>query len=148
MLRALLLSAALALPAAAQEAPARAPIPGEVLETARELMAKGLEDETGYEVIEGLTTEVGARLAGSDAEARARAWSEEKLKALGFENVRTEPFEIPYWERVYEEARIVSPYPQALEVTALGNSVGTPEGGVRGEVVRFETLADLEVFVD
>ena len=119
------------------------PIPQDVIETAEALMAKGLESDVGYEVIEGLTTEVGARLAGSEAEARARAWAVAKLQDLGFDDVRVEPFRIPFWARTFEAASIVEPYPQALMVTALGNSVGTPEGGVTGEVVRFETLDDL-----
>ena len=126
-----------------QDAVPRSAIPAEVAETARALMEAALADDTGYRVVEGLTTEVGPRLAGSQAEARARAWSEARLRELGFSNVRTEGFRIPYWARAYERAAIVEPYPQALMVTALGNSVGTEEGGVTGEVVRFASLDDL-----
>lgn len=50
---------------------------------------------------------------------------------------------MPYWERGYEYAAIESPFPQELNITALGGSIGTPEGGVAGEIVRFETLDDL-----
>ena len=46
-----------------------------------------LKDDVAWDIVEGLTTEVGARPAGSDAEARARAWGVAKLKALGFEIV-------------------------------------------------------------
>jgi carboxypeptidase Q len=41
----------------------------------------------GYSIVEGLTTEVGQRLAGTEAEARARDWAVVRLKALGFANV-------------------------------------------------------------
>ena len=119
------------------------PIPQDVVETAEALMAKGLVSDVGYRVVEDLTTEVGARLAGSEAEARARDWAVAKLQDLGFAAVRVEPFRIPFWARTFEAASIVAPYPQDLMVTALGNSVGTEEGGVTGEVVRFETLDDL-----
>ena len=151
----LALLAASALPATAQtidraagrttteEAAPRAAIPADVRETARALMAAALEDDTGYRVVEDLTTEIGPRLAGSKAEARARAWSADRLEAMGFSNVRVEPFRIPYWARVYERAAITEPFPQTLMVTALGNSVGTEPGGVTGEVVRFESLDDL-----
>ncbi len=111
---------------------------------AKRLIEQGLEDDTAWDVLTSLTTEIGPRLPGSDAEARARDWGVQKLKNLGFRNVRIETFELPYWSRVVEEARIISPFPQALTITALGQSPSTPEGGVTGAVVRFETLLDLE----
>ncbi|GJL95190.1 MAG: peptidase M28 [Hyphococcus sp.] len=111
--------------------------------TVDRLIDSALEDRLAYEVLESLTTEIGPRLPGSDDEARARDWGVAKMKALGFKNVRIETFEMPYWERISESAEIVSPYPQALKITALGNSVSTPEGGLTGEVVRFPTLLDL-----
>lgn len=108
------------------------------------LIDKALHDDTAWNVLESLTTEVGPRLAGSEAEARARDWGVRKLKTLGFKNVRIETFELPYWARLHEDAAIVSPFPQRLVVTALGGSVGTPDGGVVGEVVRFDTLDALK----
>lgn len=137
-MRALLLAATASLSFAHAQG-----IPEDVKETADRLMRMGLEDRVGYETVEDLTTEVGARLGGSEAEARARAWAVEHLEELGFENVRVEDFTMPYWERRYEYAAIESPFPQELEITALGNSIGTPKGGLSGEVVRFETLDDL-----
>ena len=110
---------------------------------ARELIEKSLDSTIGYEVVESLTTEVGPRLAGSEAEERAREWGVAKFRELGFKNVRVEPFEIPYWERSFEDAEIVSPFPQKLRITALGGSVGTPDEGVEAEIVRFETLQAL-----
>jgi len=108
------------------------------------LIDKALEDNLAWDILESLTTEVGPRLGGSEAEARARDWGAAKLKSLGFKNVRIETFEMPYWERVSESASIVSPFPQKLAVTALGGSIATPEGGVTAEVVRFRTLPELE----
>ncbi|MEL7016310.1 MAG: M20/M25/M40 family metallo-hydrolase [Pseudomonadota bacterium] len=111
--------------------------------TVNRLIDRGLADKTAYATLESLTTQIGPRLGGSEAEARARAWGVERLKALGFKNVRIEPFTMPYWSRTHEEATIHAPYPQHLHLTALGNSVATPTGGVRAPVVRFETLDDL-----
>ncbi|MEM1381455.1 MAG: M28 family peptidase [Pseudomonadota bacterium] len=134
----------LLIAAAASVALAQAPtIPDEVKETADALLRQGMTDRVGYQVTEDLTTEVGARLGGSEAEARARTWGEAKMREMGLSNVRTETFAMPYWERTYEYAAITKPYPQELQITALGNSVGTGEGGVSGQVVRFETLDDL-----
>lgn len=112
-------------------------------ETAAALIAAGLEDETGWTLLESLTTEIGPRLGGTEGEARAREWGVRKLKSLGFKNVRIEPFDLPVWRRIEEEAAIVSPFPQKLHATALGFSVGTPADGIEGEVVRFSTLAEL-----
>ena len=128
------------IPAVAQEAPALTDAQAKNVER---LIEKGLKDDLAWEVLESLTTEIGPRLPASPAEARARDWGVAKLKKLGFENVRIETFEMPYWERVSESAEIVSPFPQKLTVTALGKSVGTPAGGITSEVVRFETLPAL-----
>ena len=76
------------------------------------LMATGLESNVGYQIVESLTTEVGQRLAGSEAEARARVWGVKKLEALGFQNVRIETFPVNYWKRHAEVAEITAPFPQ------------------------------------
>ncbi|MFZ5616672.1 MAG: M20/M25/M40 family metallo-hydrolase [Pseudomonadota bacterium] len=108
------------------------------------LVDKALADDRAYSILESLTTEVGPRLAASEAEARARDWGANKMKEMGFKNVRIETFKMPAWSRVSESAAIVSPFPQPLRATALGNSISTPEGGIEAEVVRFETLTDLQ----
>jgi len=112
--------------------------------TVKKLIEDALDDGVAWALLESLTTEIGPRLAGSPADARARDWGVVKLKSLGFKNVRIEMFELPVWSRLHEAAAIVSPYPQKLHATALGFSVGTPDGGLEGEVVRFATLADLQ----
>ena len=99
-----------------------------------------LKDELAYEITEGLTTEVGQRLAGTEAEARARAWSVAKLKKLGFANVRIDTFQMPVWVRGEEQAEIISPFPQKLVIAALGNSGATPPGGISGEIVAFDNV--------
>ena len=108
------------------------------------LRDSALKDTLAYSITEGLTTEVGQRLAGTEAEARARAWAVERLVGLGFKNVRVEEFAMPVWIRGPESATIVAPFPQKLVVAALGNSASTGPSGVTGEVVGFETLADLQ----
>jgi len=97
---------------------------------ASKLIETALDAKYGYAITESLTTEVGQRMAGTEAEARARDWAVAKFKEIGLENVRVEPFTIPGWERGQETASITSPYPQNLEVTALGYSVATPAEGI------------------
>ncbi|HEX8364889.1 MAG TPA: M28 family peptidase [Allosphingosinicella sp.] len=101
-------------------------------------------DNVAWNITQGLTTEVGARLAGTEAEERARTWAVRTLTGLGFSNVRVETFDMPVWVRGEEQAEIVSPFPQNLVVTALGNSGATPARGITAEVVAFETVEDLE----
>lgn len=100
-------------------------------------------DTLAYAITEGLTTEIGPRLAGTEAEARARAWAVARLSALGFSNVAIETYQMPTWVRGEETAEIVAPYPQAMHVTALGRSASTGDGGLRAEIAAFETVEEL-----
>lgn len=95
-------------------------------------------------IVTSLTTEVGPRLAGSEAEARARVWAVKTLTEKGFANVRSEPFEMDAWERHEEGAEVLAPYPQPLSVTALGGSVPTEKNGLSAQVAVFETVEDLK----
>lgn len=133
--------AAFCSPSAAADAPA---LSAKERAAVDRLIEKALADDRAYELVESLTTEVGPRLGGSEGEARARAWGVATMKAMGFKNVRIESYNMPAWSRVSEIAAIVSPFPQPLHVTALGNSVSTPDGGVSAEVVRFDSLAALQ----
>ncbi|HEX6377435.1 MAG TPA: M20/M25/M40 family metallo-hydrolase [Allosphingosinicella sp.] len=101
-------------------------------------------DEIAWDIVEGLTTEVGPRPAGTEAEARAREWAVRKLKSLGFANVHVETYDMPVWVRGEERAEILAPFPQRLAVAALGKSGATPPGGLAAEVIGFETVAALE----
>jgi len=102
-----------------------------------------MADDIAFDIVEGLTTEIGPRPDGSDAEARARGWAVAKLKALGFSNVRIEPYDVPTWQRGEERAAVIAPFTQPLAVTALGNSGATPAAGLTLPVVYFPTLDDL-----
>ncbi|HET6435094.1 MAG TPA: M28 family peptidase [Xanthomonadaceae bacterium] len=108
---------------------------------AAQLRTRALADDTGWKIVESLTTEVGPRLAGSEADARAVAWAQAKFEELGFDKVWTEPVTFPKWERRSERAEVLGAHAQPLVLTALG---GSPGGTVEGEVVRFPDLASLE----
>jgi len=111
---------------------------------AKTLIEAALAGTQGYDITESLTTEVGQRLAGTEAEARARDWAVAKFKSIGLENVRVEPFTVPGWERGKETASIISPFPQDMIITSLGYSVATPVNGVEAEVVYFSELDALK----
>jgi carboxypeptidase Q len=103
-----------------------------------------LNDTLAYEIIEGLTTEVGPRLGGTSAEAQARDWGMAKLKALGFSNVHIEPFLVKGWVRGIETGEIEGTNPRKLAITALGNSGATPAEGLSADIVLFDGLAALK----
>jgi carboxypeptidase Q len=112
---------------------------------ASELRDKAMRGESvAWEFVSELTTRIGPRPAGSPAERAAAEWSAQKLKALGFENVRIQPFPMTYWVRGTEHVEITAPFPQPLVAAALGGSPPTPAGGVEGEVVLFPTFEDLK----
>lgn len=116
----------------------------DALKTAASLRDQAMHDDVAYDVVAGLSTEVGARLAGSEADQRGRDWMIAKFKALGFDKVWTEPVTYPRWVRRSETASLIAPYPQPLAVTALGYSAPTPKGGLRGELVAFDSLDALK----
>ncbi len=127
--------------AASPHAPRQTRIPETALATAAQLREQALQDKTAWQVVESLTTEVGPRLAGSEADMRAVRWAEAKFKAMGYDVVRLEPVSFPKWARRAESGAVLGEYAQPLHLTALG---GSPGGTVEGEVVRFPDLAALE----
>ena len=81
-------------------------IPEAALATATQLREQALADDTGWKIVESLTTEVGPRLAGSEADARAVAWAKAKFKAARFrQGVDRKPVTFPKWERRSEQRR-------------------------------------------
>ncbi len=140
--RVLAIASSLALLAApAFAATGTTTLPPKSLATAAELREQALKDDTGWKVVESLTTEIGPRIAGSEADARAVAWAVAKFKSLGFDKVWTEPVTFPKWERRSEHAEVIGKHAQPLTITALG---GSPGGTVEAEVVRFADLAALQ----
>ena len=112
------------------------------------LRVAALNDNYAWEITEGLTTEVGPRLAGTQDEARARDWAVKKLTAMGFSNVRVESFDMPVWVRGRESAEILAPFPQPMAVAALGNSGSTGSNGVIAEIVAFDSVDALNAAPD
>ena len=135
-------SLAPAVRAAAADLPA-APFTRAQLDAARGIRERALVDDTGYELLRGLTSQVGPRLAGSPGDARAVAWAVARLRELGFQNVHTEAVKVPRWVRGACEVSVVAPWPQKLVAEALGGSVGTPAEGIEAEIVPVTNLEEL-----
>lgn len=134
---ALLVSSTLATPAIATSNASS-------LNNAEQLREQALRSHLGYDIVESLTVEVGPRLAGTPADAVAVAWAEAKFAELGFDKIYKQPVTVRHWERGHANASILAPFPQPLAITALGDSVATPQGGITGELVFFDSVAELE----
>jgi carboxypeptidase Q len=116
----------------------------EDLVVARELREAALAGDGGYEIVADLTSRIGPRLAGSEADARAVEWAVKLFEEMGFDRVWTEPATFPTWHRGLERTEIVSPARHELVTLALGFSPATPKGGIEAEVVMFDDLESLE----
>lgn len=101
-----------------------------------------------WDITADLTTQIGARPAGSVQEARARDWAVARLGLLGFKNIRIEPFTVTGFVRGAETATLTAPYQQRLHITALGYSAPTPKGGLSAELVYFPSLDALKAAPD
>ncbi len=119
-------------------------LPASLVERAATLRPLALADTRAWDFLAGLTTEVGPRFAGSDGDRRAVVWAQEALRRLGFANVRAEEVMVPRWIRGVAGGRITAPWPQPVELVALGGSVGTPEEGIEAEVVEVGGLEELD----
>ena len=109
-----------------------------------QIKQQALQSDLAWNLVESLTTEVGPRMPGTPGDKAAVAWAVAKFKTMGFDKVWTEPATFPKWIRYSESAAVVSPAPQRLHITALGNSISTPKDGIQAQVIEFQTLAELE----
>ncbi len=105
------------------------------------ISAASPERDVAWEIVDGLTTEVGPRLAATPAEAAAREWAVAKLKSLGLTNARVEPFKMPAWERGIETGTVNG---QRISLAALGNSGATGPEGLSGPIVVLEDFDALK----
>jgi Zn-dependent M28 family amino/carboxypeptidase len=129
--------------AIAVEHPGPAP---DALATAGQLRDRALAGHTvAWDLVESLTTEIGARPTGSPAMEHARDWAIAKMTALGFAQVHAEPFVKEHaWQRGAESAAISFPVRRPLAILGLGGSVPTPAAGIEAEVVVFASLDSLK----
>ena len=111
---------------------------------AEALRDKALSDNIAFDFTREITTRFGPRPAGSKSEQDAAAWAADWMRANGFQNVRIESFPLVGWERGEESIEIVGAHAQKLIGGALGHSIATPAGGIEAEVVRVESIEDIQ----
>ena len=95
-----------------------------------------------YPMLEELCKDIGSRLSGSPEAAQAVAWSKQKMESYGFDTVFLQPVMVPHWVRGKKEmAKIITlKKERAVNILALGNSVGTGSKGITAQVVEVRSL--------
>jgi carboxypeptidase Q len=138
VIHALTLLLAVAAPPAAPAAPSP--------DLPARLLAATLADGQAVTRLADLTDTVGPRLTGSPGAAAAVEWALRAFRADGL-TAWTEPVTVPAWRRGEERAELLAGgvvlRPQRLAVTALGNSPGTPAGGLTAEVIEVHSLEEV-----
>jgi carboxypeptidase Q len=104
-------------------------------DAASRLLGEALASDFAWQRLAELGDTFGHRLSGSKALEDAIDWAVAEMKKDGLENVRKEPVKVPHWVRGKESLEIVAPYPSALVMLGLGNSIGTPADGVEAELL-------------
>lgn len=101
---------------------------------AEEIVRTIRSDGVAWNRLVNLCDQVGHRLSGSTGLDRAIDAVAEAMQRDGLAVTR-EPVTVPAWERGRESAAMTAPYRLDLAMLGLGNSPGTPEGGIEAEVV-------------
>ena len=116
---------------------------------------KQLSDEimlhsTAYENLRYLCKQVGPRLSGSPQAQKSVEATARMLKEAGADTVYLQPCMVPHWERGAKEQGVVTygGKQKALNVCALGMSIGTPAAGIKAGVIEVRNFEELEKLPD
>ena len=117
-------------------------------EIIKAIFDEALKNGDSYEMLEELTKRVGARLSGTPEAAAAVIWSQQQMKRHQFDKVFLQEVMVPHWVRGnVEVVKVVNSGVAGtinLKTTTLGNSVGTPKGGLVAGVVEVRDFDELK----
>jgi carboxypeptidase Q len=113
-------------------------------EPARRLIAEGTSSSFAWERLAELGDTFGNRLSGSENLDAAIKWAAEQMRKDGLDHVRLDPVKVPHWVRGAESLEIVAPGKHPLVMLGLGNSVGTPAGGIEGDLLIVRSFQQLD----
>lgn len=111
---------------------------------AQQIIAESQRTDFAWQRLAEVTDSFGPRLSGSEALEKAIDWAVAEMKKDGLDNVHKEPVMVPKWVRGKESLELIEPIRQPLPMLGLGNSVGTPAGGIEGDVVIVSSMDDLK----
>ncbi|WP_289024077.1 M20/M25/M40 family metallo-hydrolase [uncultured Salegentibacter sp.] len=100
-----------------------------------------------YKWLDHLSNNIGGRLSGSLNAQRAVEFTKAELEDLGLDKVWLQPVMVPKWTRGAREHAYIQTGPgmtTEVNITALGGSVATSPGGLKGRVLEVNGIEDLE----
>ncbi len=123
-----------------------------ISQTPDEIFIRKLADEVllhgkAYDNLHVLTKTIGARLAGSPGMYKAEDWGYRALQDAGCEKVFKQECMVPRWVRGGKDealALVPGKGKRALDVVALGNSIGTDGKTLTAPVLLVNSFEDLE----
>lgn len=118
-------------------------IPQRDRDAAKQLIAAAMANHHAYDRLGYMVDTFGPRLSGSVALERTIDWILEEMKADGLDKVRVDSTMVPHWVRGSESLEMLQPRERKLPMLGLGGSIGTPPGGIRGEVLVVSSFDDL-----
>jgi hypothetical protein len=109
-----------------------------------------MNEGQAYENLRYLCKQVGPRLSGSAGAAKAVEATARMLSEAGADTVYLQPCMVPSWERGPKEQAVVQwgGQKKALNVCALGMSVGTGDKGIAAPVIEVRTFEELAALPD
>lgn len=111
---------------------------------AARLIGEAVGSTFAWQRLAVLTDSIGNRISGSESLNRAIRWAVDEMKRDGLENVHTEKVMVPKWVRGAESAEILEPAPHPMVMLGLGDSVGTPPGGIQANVMVVHNFEQLD----
>lgn len=108
---------------------------------------KSLTDGKAYEWLNYLSNQIGGRLSGSVEAQQAVEYAKRQLDSLGLDRVWLQPVMVPKWTRGTPEFAYIETKPGLttnVPICALGGSVATPDGGLKGNIIEVQGIEDLE----
>ena len=107
-----------------------------------------LTEGKSYEWLTALCTQFPGRIAGSPSDRNAAQWAMQELNKLPGVKAVMQECEANYWRRGdIEQAVMITEGNKkmtGLKMLSLGNSVGTPDGGITAEVIEVRSLDEVE----
>ena len=110
----------------------------------KQFFDESLTTRETYQLLDYLCNNIGHRLSGSEAAAKAVDWTEKVMTDYGFDKVYKQDVLVPNWKRGNKEIAQIAGVKGDLAVLALGMSVATPAEGLTAEVVEVQGLDEVE----
>jgi len=114
----------------------------------KRIASEVMTNSGAYENLRYLTKKIGPRLSGSANAQKAVEATARMMKEAGADTVYLQPCMVPHWVRGAKETGFIqvangTKYP--LNLTALGNSVGTDAAGIRSKVIEVRSMEELHL---